>query len=323
MPPTPMFPATVYAYNATCGVMPLSPHARHPVVTTPSDAPTWRPHNGIGWPGTVGCIRLGLDRHYADWLTDDTVDGSLLVLRACDNASIVTEAARRGYVVLDLWPLAGRHAWLRQGPRSHQCAHVGGMPSHAAPMDPEFLVGRALADVWCRHPRVVAVGPDWAIDVLASLPGAVVFTPSGETTDASRPNGECRAHGRRWTISGWPGPFEVALRLARPTTAKHSLEDDTIASLLVGTSQVRKRVCAFAERDGAGGLWRVDAGDLGQLTIKRGAGQWYDESIIRWPSNEDPWLVSLVGDGEPLADDSPVTSPSGAAPAGSRSGDTP
>ena len=55
--------------------------------------------------------------------------------------------------------------------------------------------------------------------------------------------------------------------------------------------------------DGAGGLWRVDAGDLGQLTIKRGASQWYGEPVVRWPSNEDPWLVSLVGDGDPVIED--------------------
>lgn len=321
MPTAPMFPATVYAYNATCGVMPLSPRARRPDTDSSSDTPTWRPHRGGGWSGSVGCVRLGLDRHHSDWLSDDTTDGSLLVARTCDDVSIVREAKRRGYAVLDMWPLAGRHAWLRQGDGLHQCTHVGAAPSHDAPADPEFLVGRALAGAWSRAMRVAAVGPDWALDVLASLPGAVVYAPSGEQT-FSRSSGECRAHGRRWTTSGWPGPFEVALRLARPTTAKHSLEDDTIASLLVGTSQVRKRVCAFAERDGAGGLWRVDAGDLGQLTIKRGASQWYSETVIRWPSVEDPWLISLVGDGEPIVEDSPVTSPSGTAPAGSRSGDT-
>ena len=101
------------------------------------------------------------------------------------------------------------------------------------------------------------------------------------------------------------------MRLAGPTTREHPRSDDAIASMLVGPNGVnkaaRKRVCAFAERNGAGELWRVDAGDLGQLTIKRTGEQWHGESVVRWPSAEDPWLVSLVGDGDPDGPDAGAT----------------
>lgn len=50
MPPTPMFPATVYAFNATCGVMPLSPHARRPDTPDGQWCTTCGPQEGDGRP---------------------------------------------------------------------------------------------------------------------------------------------------------------------------------------------------------------------------------------------------------------------------------
>ena len=304
MPDSRMFPATTYAYNASCGVMPLAPNARRPDVTTSSDASTWRPHTGTGWAGSVGQVRLGLERHPSEWLSDDTAKGSLLVLRAVDDHDLLVEAERRGYATLDLWPLDGCHAALYTARRSR--TGVGPRPVHGVPETPALLAGRALAGAWCHRDRLVVVGPDWALDWIAALPGAVEFVPS-EPSSARRLSGTCRAHGRRWQAPGWPGPFEVAMRLAGPTTREHTRADDAIASMLVGPNGVnkaaRKRVCAFAERDGAGELWRFDGGDLGPLTVKRTGEQWHGESVVRWPSAEDPWLVSLVGDGEPVVED--------------------
>jgi len=176
MPNSRMFPATTYAFNASCGVVPLAPNARRPDVTTSSDASTWRPHTGAAWAVSVGQVRLGLERHPSEWLSDDTANGSLLVLRAIDDNDILAEAERHGYATLDLWPLDGRYALLRTGDRS--CSRVSPLPIHGVPEAPALLAGRALAGALCHRDRLVVVGPDWALDWIAALPGAVEFTPS-------------------------------------------------------------------------------------------------------------------------------------------------
>lgn len=289
------FPVTTYAFNETCGVMPLAPYARRPDVVSVSDAPTWRPYSGSGFAGPINYVNLGVDG--PGWcysLRDEAEHGSLLLLRSDDLHEVRKEARRRGYAVLDLRPLAGLRATVKWPNTYHSETAVGGSPAHDAPAEASLLVGQALAGAWGRHRRVAVVGPAWALDVLVALPGVVDFAP------APRPArglpGTCVSHGRRWAVSEWPSPFEVAQRLSGPTPHAQRGEEETIASLRVGRRDALKRVCAVAKR-GDDSLWRVDAGDLGQLVVRRELGEWYGEPVARWPSAEDPWLVDLVGDG--------------------------
>lgn len=164
-------------------------------------------------------------------------------------------------------------------------------------------MARALAGAWAQHPRLAVDGPTWALDLLAALPGAVVY----HTTSSSNRGGHATAWGRRWNVDAYGRrgltPYDVAARLSGPTATKFAGTRGAIGSLSFlprGTTVADLvRVRATVEDVDH---WRV-ATNLGDLVVHQsraiGYARW-DEPVVRWPSSEDEWLVELVGDGEPF-----------------------
>lgn len=218
----------------------------------------------------------------------DITPASILVMRGGETR----DAGLHGYAVLDLWPLAGTRPVLKYEGRQH---FVENVPQHPTP-PPEvagLLVGCALAGALDVHTRLAVEGPAWALDVLAALPGVVVF----DSISSRCERGACTAWGRRWKINSWPSPYQVAQRLSGLNPHAFSGEHRAVGSLLVGKHPQRKRIvvtCEGADR------WSIDGGDLGYLVIHEPSSRTYGEPRVRWPSAEDPWLRELVGDGEPI-----------------------
>ncbi len=270
-----MFKSYLYAFSSANGVAPLSSWRR------PCEAPTWRPSDQ-----RHEVVRLGPDRHPDEMSEDER--GALLVARGCNAGTL--EAAEHGFSVLDLHPLAGSAA------RVGDC-NVGERPTyHDTPDDHAMLVGRALAAAWRVNPRLVAVGPDWALDVLAAIPGAVVFSPADPRyPDAT---GECAAHGRRWrTARHGVCPLSVAARLSGLAAAEHPRTRSAYGSILFAADEGRP---TDANRrlgwclDEEAGLWRVRSADLGWVEVQVRCERRWGEPVVRWPSSADPWLVTAV-----------------------------
>ena len=288
-PAAPIFPSYSYSYLAGYGFGVTRPHTHY---GSPLPCATFKPPTEAEAKWSTARPKqfyLGPEKPENLWL-NDSVAGSLLVMRG----GHTHDAHRHGYAVLDLWPLGGQRPLLHVGGSKHpvSCAPVLATPS---PDDAALMVGRALSGCFEHASRIVAEGPDWALDVLAAVPGAVVFTePHGRRNN----DGMCEAWGRRWQVKdrGAVSHYQVAQRLSGLDSREFVEEPGAVASLMIGTS--RKYVRAKYVRDSR---WDVHTKDLGLITLYQdGGGCIYGDPVSRWPSAEDAWLVALVGDGEAI-----------------------
>lgn len=279
------FPAHLYSFvpGRGFGVTPRSSHNHVPNACgtyrpLADDAPDPKRSWALGPSSTV--IRLGPTKSCDAWINGEK-PGTLLVM----SGGRIHDAQEHGFHVLDLWSSVG---------------YAGGR-FPPPPIEIGVLqVGLALAAAWEQNPRVAVDGPAWALDMLAALPGVIVYETSSSRCDG----GYVIAWGRQWKVgeSFRPGgPFEIAARLSGPTPRSHDGERHTIGSMLFRpneTAKHRRRVIAGDEPD----KWMVHSTDLGKVTIECDAVQRFyrDGPVVCWPSSEDPWLVDLVGDGEPI-----------------------
>ena len=285
-----LFPSFLYSYLPGYGFGPTQSqcHRGAPVACASYRAPTeaetkWhtpRPKQ----------FYLGPEKPDNAWLSDN-IAASILVMQ---NGS-TRDAHLHGYAVLDLWPLDGSRPLLRVGAKQHAVDNKPTLPP-PSPADAALMVGRALSGALELATRIAVEGPSWALDVLAAIPGVVVFSKAGCLAGVE---GACVAWGRRWEVKSFRysvNPYQVAQRLSGPVAQEFSHEDRALGSLMVGTS--RKRVRAVYE---GADRWSVMSKDLGPITIQQsGDGQLYGENCVRWPNAEDAWLVTQVGDGEPI-----------------------
>ena len=276
----------------------ITPRRSHNVI--PADCSTYRALDGDvsadrPWAKPNAFVaRLGPTP--ADDLYDKERVCSLLVM----HGGYVHAASLHGFAVLDLWPLVGEPARvLLAGKYYDACDPPLLVPSVEIGA---LLVARALAGAWDKSPRVAAVGPSWALDMLSALPGAVTYVTDGSSRNRE---GVVTAWGRRWLVSRTVGPFDIASRLSGPSTHRHSGEDQAIGSMLFSRDNTRAaavRVRAVANVIGDNRSWAVKSSDLGQIFVRRDEAiteMYSQEPAVRWPSADDPWLVEIVGDGEP------------------------
>jgi len=283
-----LFPSYQYSYLAGYGfgVTQSQCHRGPPVPCPTFKAPT---EEDTRWhTPRPKQFYLGPEKPDDAWLSDNTA-ASILVMRD----GYTREAHLHGYAVLDLWPLDGQRPLLRLDGKQHT---VDSKPTlmPPSPADAALMVGRALSGALELASRIAVEGPAWALDVLAGIPGVVVFSKRG-----CRPGSEgvCVAWGRRWEVQSFRysmTPYQVAQRLSGRASSVFSHEDHAVGSLMVGTS--RKRVCAVYE---GANHWSVRSTDLGRVIIKQDCGVCiYGDPVARWPSADDAWLVEMVGDGE-------------------------
>lgn len=284
------FPSFLYSFLPGYGFGPTQSRCHRGV---PVDCPTFRAQTETEakWhTPRPKQFYLGPERPEADWLSSN-IAASILVKQ---NSS-TRDAHLHGYAVLDLWPLDGSRPLLRVGAKQHAVDNKPTLPP-PSPADAALMVGRALSGALELATRIAVEGPSWALDVLAAIPGVVVFSKAGCLAGSE---GACVAWGRRWEVKSFRysvNPYQVAQRLSGPVAQEFSHEDRALGSLMVGTS--RKRVRAVYE---GADRWSVMSKDLGPITIQQsGGGQLYGENCVRWPSAEDAWLVEQVGDGEPI-----------------------
>lgn len=297
-----LFPSHLYSCVPGRGFG-ITPRRSHNVI--PASCSTYRALDGDvsadrPWAKPNAFVaRLGPSP--ADDLYDKECVCSLLVMRG----GFVHDARLHGFAVLDLWPLVGEPARvLLAGKYYDACDPPLLIPSVEVGA---LLVARALAGAWDRAMRVAVVGPSWALDMLSMLPGAVTYVTDG-TSNRNR-DGVVTAWGRRWLVSRTVGPFDIASRLSGPSTHRHSGEDQSVGSMLFSRDNTRAaavRVRAVANVVGDNRSWSVRSADLGQIFVRRDDAiieTYSSEPAVRWPCSEDPWLIELVGDGEPLGVD--------------------
>ena len=287
----PLFPSYQYSYLAGYG---FGATRQHTYDRAPVPCATFKPPTEAEAKWSTARPKqfyLGPEKPENLWL-NDSVAGSLLVMRG----GHTHDAHHHGYAVLDLWPLGGQCPVLHFQGVEHRVASAPKLVE-PSPAEAALMVGQALSGCFEHASRIVAEGPSWALDILAGIPGAVVFTePYGRR---GHYDGTCVAWGRRWEVKSFRysvNPYQVAQRLSGPVAQEFSHEDRALGSLMVGTT--RKRVRAVYEGTDR---WSVMSKDLGPITIQQsGDGQLYGENCVRWPNAEDAWLVTQVGDGEPI-----------------------
>ena len=256
---------------ATCGT--YEPIADH---DTPDPARPWARRLDV----TI--VRLGPTKSGDAWINDEK-PGALLIMRG----GRADDAVKHGFGVLNLHPLVGfaqRHSNFSKPP-----IEVGALQ-----------VGLALADAWTKNTRVAVEGPLWALDLLAAVPGAIVY----ETQSSHCEGGHVSAWGRSWKVpdgSSGLGVFDIAARLSGVSPLAHDGSYGSIGSMLFYPDRQahRRRVVAGSKPS----EWEVRSADLGRVMITCdavGKMSYHEGPIVRWPSSEDPWLVDLVGDGEPI-----------------------
>ena len=116
--------------------------------------------------------------------------------------------------------------------------------------------------------------------------------------------GHVSAWGRSWKVpdgSSGLGVFDIAARLSGVSPLAHDGSYGSIGSMLFYPDRQahRRRVVAGSKPS----EWEVRSADLGRVMITCdavGKMSYHEGPIVRWPSSEDPWLVDLVGDGEPI-----------------------
>lgn len=285
-----LFPSYQYSYLAGYGFGPTRPQSHYgsPLPCATFKSPT---EEQAKWStARPKQFYLGPTKPENLWLSD-SVAGSLLVMRG----GHTHDAQRHGYAVLDLGPLGGQCPVLQFQGVEHRVASAPKLVE-PSPSEAALMVGQALSGCFEHASRIVATGPDWALDVLAAIPGAVVSTEFYGRR--GHYDGTCEAWGRRWSTKDHNSvtPYQVAQRLSGPSSRAFVEEPGAVASLMTGTS--RKYVCAEYVRDSR---WNVHTKELGLITLYQdGGGCLYGEPVSRWPSADDAWLVELVGDGEPI-----------------------
>ena len=275
------FPSYLYSFIPGRGFG-VTPRASH--VYVPETCATYQPldFDTSSWPmrPTATVIRLGPEPSRDAWINKER-PGALLVMRGGN----VYDAARHGFDCLNLWPLVG-------------FAESRGSSYPPPPIEIGALqVGLAVANAWEKNPRLAVEGPAWALELLAALPGAIIY----DTTSSRCDGGHVTAWGRRWRVDRNASLFETAARLAGPSPLAHDGSWRAIGSMLFlpyAPEARRVRVVASDKPD----LWNVPT-ELGVLCVQRDAVQRSYQSgpVVRWPSAEDPWLVDLIGDGEKVS----------------------
>lgn len=279
--------------GAGVGLMKIDGSSYSYPLSSDAPSPTWRtpPKDDRRVHSRRFVVRLGPARSSREWYSHDVPFTTLLAMR-CDRA--VSDAADHGFTVLDLAPLAGEPARL-WAPRNSYHPPVGGRPKYDPPADAAWLVGLALAEAWTDvaygqravDRRLCVVGPDWAIDVLAAMPGVVVH--DGRHAD----EGTCEAWGRRWTMRNGRRltAYDVAMRLSGPTKS-WGAEEQAYGD--VATMAVNGHACRACRASQSEDRWEVDLPTVGVVELRGDAGH------LHRPHAGDEWLVKRVGDGEPI-----------------------